>query len=127
MTELVSSRFPDRPDWWGYELAVPPPTIAYLNTVHSISGTFFTFLSTLTIAGGAPELQPFIRYISSFVDLEYKAILDQNKGKGVVLAATWVLVRLVSLSSTSVWQIIDASLDVFISAHRVSSQALGFP
>ncbi|GAA5906783.1 uncharacterized protein JCM6883_005689 [Sporobolomyces salmoneus] len=39
-----------------------------------------------------PEIAPFIRYISNFVDMEYAAIQSQNKGgKGVVLAATWLL------------------------------------
>ncbi|KAH8918844.1 hypothetical protein BT69DRAFT_1300666 [Atractiella rhizophila] len=77
--------------WWGYELFLPPPTIRYLSTVHSVSGTFFTFLSTFATAGGAAELTPFIRYLSMWADMEWKAITSQDKGNGVILAATWVL------------------------------------
>lgn len=36
-----------------------------------------------------PPIQ-FVRYISFYIDMEWKAISAQNKGKGVVLAATWV-------------------------------------
>ena len=32
----------------------------------------------------------FIRYLSMYIDMEWKAIQQQNKGRGVVLAATWV-------------------------------------
>ena len=45
----------------------------------------------LLLAGGAPELQPFVRYISAYLDLEWTAIRTQNKGQGVVVAATWLI------------------------------------
>lgn len=32
----------------------------------------------------------FIRYLSMYIDMEWKAIQSMNKGKGVVLASTWV-------------------------------------
>lgn len=61
------------------------------------------------MGGGVPELTPvrsicyghkeadtkvpheqFIRYLSMYMDMEWKAIQTNDKGKGVVLAATWV-------------------------------------
>ena len=48
------------------------------------------FLSALAlINNGVREILPFIRYISQYVDFEFNAIRGQDKGKGVVCAATW--------------------------------------
>ena len=48
------------------------------------------FLSALAlIDNGVREILPFIRYISQYVDFEFNAIKGQDKGKGVVCAATW--------------------------------------
>ncbi|EGG12773.1 uncharacterized protein MELLADRAFT_70486 [Melampsora larici-populina 98AG31] len=77
--------------WWGFEIALPPPSIANLEKTKSISATFLQLLMGLTVAGGIVELTPFIQYLSSYLDMEWKAILSQNKGRGVVLAATWAL------------------------------------
>ncbi|GAA5899741.1 hypothetical protein JCM8208_004551 [Rhodotorula glutinis] len=77
--------------WWGFEIALPPPAIRTLSSVASVQSSFFTFLQAFTLAGGAPELAPFVRYISSYCDMEWQAIKAQNRGKGVVLAATWLL------------------------------------
>jgi len=32
-----------------------------------------------------------VRYISAYLDLEWTAIRTQNKGQGVVVAATWLI------------------------------------
>ncbi|GAA5867140.1 hypothetical protein JCM3774_004407 [Rhodotorula dairenensis] len=77
--------------WWGYELALPPRALATLERARSVQQTFFWFLQGFILAGGAPELAPFVRYISSFLDLEWSAIKAQNKGNGVVLGATWLV------------------------------------
>ena len=48
------------------------------------------FLSALAlIENGVREILPFIRYISQYVDFEFNTIKGQDKGKGVVCAATW--------------------------------------
>ena len=48
------------------------------------------FLSALALVNdGVRELLPFVSYISQFVDFEFGQIKSQNKGKGVVCAATW--------------------------------------
>jgi hypothetical protein len=39
--------------------------------------------------GGVREILPFVRYISQFIDFEFNAIQGQNRGQGVVCAATW--------------------------------------
>ncbi|KAK4699651.1 hypothetical protein P7C70_g6608, partial [Phenoliferia sp. Uapishka_3] len=77
--------------WWGYELCLPPPVLETLGHVHSVSNTLFKFLQAFVISGGAPELAPFVKYLSSYIDLEWSAITSQNKGHGVILAATWLL------------------------------------
>lgn len=38
---------------------------------------------------GAREILPFVRYISSFIDTEFNMIKREDRGKGVVCAATW--------------------------------------
>ncbi|GAA5926204.1 uncharacterized protein JCM15063_000215 [Sporobolomyces koalae] len=78
--------------WWGYEISLPQSALVRLASAHSVQQTFFGFLQAFVVAGGAPELAPFIRYISNFLDMEFAAIQSQNKGgHGVVLAATWLL------------------------------------
>ena len=48
------------------------------------------FLTALAlIDNGVREILPFIRYISQYVDFEFNAIKGQDKGRGVVCAATW--------------------------------------
>jgi hypothetical protein len=42
-------------------------------------------LVALTAAGGAVELLPFIRFISAYLDMEWGAINEQNKGKFITL------------------------------------------
>jgi hypothetical protein len=46
------------------------------------------------LADTAAAIPQFIRYLSMYIDLEWKAIQQQNKGRGVVLAATWVSLEL---------------------------------
>ncbi|CAO1632038.1 unnamed protein product [Jaminaea pallidilutea] len=77
--------------WWGYEMTLPPATMSYLSTARSVSGAFISFLSSMVVAGGAPELLPFVNYLSMAVDVEFKAIQAADRGKGVVLAATWIM------------------------------------
>ncbi|KAK7045570.1 hypothetical protein VNI00_007402 [Paramarasmius palmivorus] len=78
--------------WWGLEILLPPSSIAYLNSVHSISGTVVNFLSALAmIHNGVREILPFVRYIAQFIDFEFNNIKGQDKGKGVICAATWVM------------------------------------
>ncbi|THH06526.1 hypothetical protein EW145_g4029 [Phellinidium pouzarii] len=78
--------------WWGFELCMPPPTLAHLNSVESISHEVVNFLTALSLMNdGVREILPFVRYISQFVDFEFKEINAQNKGKGAVCAATWIM------------------------------------
>ncbi|KAG8959393.1 hypothetical protein FRC03_008042 [Tulasnella sp. 419] len=78
--------------WWGYEIVMPPPSMKYLSNVKSISNALLNFLTAFSLFNnGVRELLPFIRYASQFIDFEWNAIKAQDKGKGVVCAATWVM------------------------------------
>jgi len=78
--------------WWGFEIVLPPPSLNNLEHVQSITHTMLTLLTALTVVSeGVREVLPFVRYISQFMDFEFNAIKSQNKGKGVVCAATWVM------------------------------------
>lgn len=77
--------------WWGFEITLPKASMAYLGTAHSVSGAFLSFLQTMAVGGGVPELLPFIKYISTFMEVEYKAIQAQDQGHGVCIAGTWFM------------------------------------
>jgi len=78
--------------WWGLELLLPPPTLEYLKDAQSISGTIVNFLTALAmINNGIREILPFVRYMAQFIDFEFNSIKKQDKGKGVVCAATWIM------------------------------------
>ncbi|KAF8973294.1 hypothetical protein BDZ97DRAFT_1912846 [Flammula alnicola] len=78
--------------WWGLELLLPPPSLVYLARGQSVSGALINFLSALALVNnGVREILPFVRYISQFVDFEFSTIKAQNKGRGVVCAATWIM------------------------------------
>ncbi|CDS82446.1 uncharacterized protein SPSC_03265 [Sporisorium scitamineum] len=77
--------------WWGFEITLPKASMAYLGTAHSVSGAFLSFLQTMAVSGGVPELLPFIKYISTFMEVEYKAIQAQDQGHGVCIAGTWFM------------------------------------
>jgi len=48
------------------------------------------FLSALALVNnGVREILPFIRYFAQFIDFEFAAIKSQDRGYGVVCAATW--------------------------------------
>jgi hypothetical protein len=76
--------------WWGFELVLPPPTLVYLQRAQSISNTVVNLLTAMSaIHNGVREILPFIRYISQFLEFEFNTIKGQDKGLGVVCAATW--------------------------------------
>ncbi|EJD03290.1 uncharacterized protein FOMMEDRAFT_34784, partial [Fomitiporia mediterranea MF3/22] len=78
--------------WWGLELCLPPPTLQHLSSAPNIAHQIINFLSALSLMNnGVREILPFVRYISQFVDFEWSAIEKQDKGKGVVCAATWIM------------------------------------
>jgi hypothetical protein len=58
--------------------------------VKSISSTVMNFLTALSIMyEGVREILPFVRYLSQYIDFEFNTIKAQDRGKGVVCAATW--------------------------------------
>ncbi|KAH9931146.1 uncharacterized protein BXZ73DRAFT_101729 [Epithele typhae] len=75
--------------WWGLEIVIPEPSVKYLGNVPSIAHTAINFLTALSVANdGVREIMPFVRYISQYIDAEFNSIQQQDKGKGVVCAAT---------------------------------------
>jgi len=78
--------------WWGYECVLPEPTVKYLGNVKSISTSLLNFLTAFALFNsGVREILPFIRYLAQFIDFQWNAVKLQDKGKGVVCAATWVM------------------------------------
>ncbi|KAJ7647341.1 hypothetical protein FB45DRAFT_893162 [Roridomyces roridus] len=78
--------------WWGLELVLPPSSLVYLENAHSIQGTLLNFLTALSVLNnGVREILPFIRYMAQFIDFEFSTIKKQDRGKGVVCAATWLM------------------------------------
>ncbi|KAH7923733.1 hypothetical protein BV22DRAFT_565395 [Leucogyrophana mollusca] len=78
--------------WWGLEVVLPPSTLSYLNSASSISNAVINFLTALSVINnGVREVLPFVRYIGQFIDFEFDSIKKENKGKGVVCAATWIM------------------------------------
>jgi hypothetical protein len=79
-------------DWWGLEVVLPPPSLAYLSHAPSVAHAIINFLTAMSIANnGVAEILPFVRYISQYVDFEYNSIKQVDEGKGVVCAATWIM------------------------------------
>ncbi|KAG8835315.1 hypothetical protein FRC17_004097 [Serendipita sp. 399] len=77
--------------WWGMEVCLPPPTLVFLANAKSIQNAVLNLLTAFSLFNnGVREILPFVRYISQFLDFQWNAIQAQNKGKGVVCAATWV-------------------------------------
>lgn len=78
--------------WWGFEIVLPPPTLQYLDNAQSISHSVLNFLTVLAaVNNGVREILPFVRYISQYIEFEFNTIKAQNKGNGVVCAATWIM------------------------------------
>jgi hypothetical protein len=58
--------------------------------VQSVSTAIINCLTALSVINnGVREILPFVRYIGQYIDFEFDSIKKQNKGKGVVCAATW--------------------------------------
>ncbi|KAF8552526.1 hypothetical protein OG21DRAFT_1367318, partial [Imleria badia] len=78
--------------WWGLEVCLPPPTIAYLEAAESPGSALLNLLTAISLLNeGVREILPFIRYICQFVQTEWSMIKRVDEGKGVVCTATWLL------------------------------------
>lgn len=79
-------------DWWGFEVCLPPPTIAFLETTESPSAALLNLLTAISVLNeGTREILPFIRYIAQFIQAEWSLVKRADQGKGVVCTATWLL------------------------------------
>jgi len=62
----------------------------YQQKAHSVTPALINFLTAISLVNnGVREILPFIRYISQFIDFEFATIQKQDRGDGVVCAATW--------------------------------------
>ncbi|KAG6378063.1 hypothetical protein JVT61DRAFT_13745 [Boletus reticuloceps] len=78
--------------WWGFEVCLPPPTIAFLEAAESPGSALLGLLTAISLLNpGVREIIPFIRYIAQFVQCEWNLVKRVDGGKGVVCTATWVL------------------------------------
>ncbi|KAF9559256.1 hypothetical protein EC968_006666 [Mortierella alpina] len=78
--------------WWGFEIYVPHQCMAKLSRATNTSQIFFGFLGgALSGVPGLAALVPLSKIISAYVGLQWALIQAQDLGKGVILAATWVL------------------------------------
>lgn len=121
--------------------------LTYLHLMHlnqnaqSIASTIVNFLSALSlINNGVREILPFVRYISQFIDVEFNSIKRQDRGQGVVCAATWCVPTSLSPHDSSFEQItrimpaamvtsvrINIDQPPYSSSCLIGSPSLGFP
>lgn len=92
-------------------MVLPPPSLEYLavslltlrgsvdrgcsptsQRAQSITSSIVNFLSAMALVNnGVKEILPFVRYIAQFIEYEFNSIKTQDKGQGVVCAATWLV------------------------------------
>ncbi|KAF9169469.1 hypothetical protein BGX21_003891 [Mortierella sp. AD011] len=78
--------------WWGYEIYIPHKSIATIEHVTNTSQIFFNILSN-TISGvpGLAALVPIAKIIAAWVGYQWTVIKSEDRGKGVIISAIWIL------------------------------------
>ncbi|KAF8955073.1 hypothetical protein BGZ46_002743 [Entomortierella lignicola] len=78
--------------WWGYEIYVPHNCMTTIEQVSNTSQIFFKILSS-AISGvpGLSALVPIAKIISAWVSYQWTVIKAEDRGKGVVISAIWIL------------------------------------
>ncbi|KAG0024478.1 hypothetical protein BGZ80_002429 [Entomortierella chlamydospora] len=78
--------------WWGYEIYIPHKSIATIEHVTNTSQVFFNILSN-AISGvpGLAALVPIAKIIAAWVGYQWTVIKSENRGKGVIISAIWIL------------------------------------
>ena len=78
--------------WWGFELVLPAPSLAYLSSAISISNAALNSLTAIAVLNaGLGEILPFIKGIRTFLEENINNMLRMDEGNGVVCAATWLI------------------------------------
>ncbi|KAI6113244.1 hypothetical protein EDD16DRAFT_1160152 [Pisolithus croceorrhizus] len=78
--------------WWGFELCLPSPTLAYIQSAATPGSALLDLLTAISVLNeGVREILPFIRYLAQFVQIEWHSIHAADEGKGVVCCATWIM------------------------------------
>ncbi|KAG0244972.1 hypothetical protein B0O80DRAFT_501252 [Mortierella sp. GBAus27b] len=84
--------------WWGYEIHVPHKSMEFIECVSNTTSTFFTILNgAITAIPGLSILASVARMISAWVGHQWYAIKAQDRGKGVIISATWILPVILAL------------------------------
>ncbi|KAF9926514.1 hypothetical protein BGZ65_007249 [Modicella reniformis] len=78
--------------WWGYEIFVPHKSMKTIEAVSNTSLIFFNILSS-AIHGvpGLAALVPIAQIIASWFGYQWSVINAEDKGKGVIISAIWIL------------------------------------
>ncbi|KAI6125785.1 hypothetical protein EV401DRAFT_1806457, partial [Pisolithus croceorrhizus] len=78
--------------WWGFELCLPSPTLAYIQSAATPGSALLDLLTAISVLNeGVREILPFIRYLAQFVQMEWHSIQAADEGNGVVCCATWIM------------------------------------
>ncbi|KAI6157676.1 hypothetical protein BKA82DRAFT_4060017 [Pisolithus tinctorius] len=78
--------------WWGFEVCLPPPTLAHIQSAAAPSSAVLDLLTAISVLNeGVREILPFIRYFAQFVQMEWHSIRAADEGNGVVCCATWIM------------------------------------
>ncbi|KAF9571358.1 hypothetical protein EC968_000674 [Mortierella alpina] len=80
---------PVRCFWWGYSIYLNRPWMSQLQRASNTSQVFYGFLCS-TI-GSHPWLAALLPLISAWVGHQWSTMKAADKGRGVVVSATWVL------------------------------------
>lgn len=78
--------------WWGFEVCLPPSTLAYIQSAATPGSALLDLLTAVSVLNeGVREILPFIRYLAQFVQMEWHSIHATDEGRGVVCCATWIM------------------------------------
>ncbi|KAK3817250.1 MAG: hypothetical protein J3Q66DRAFT_182710 [Benniella sp.] len=78
--------------WWGYDIYIPHRSMETIQRLSNTTSTFFNIL-TSTISGvpGLSFLVPIAQIIAAWVGHQWSAMKAEDRGKGVVISAVWIL------------------------------------
>ncbi|KAI6000557.1 hypothetical protein EDD15DRAFT_2362056 [Pisolithus albus] len=70
--------------WWGFEVCLPPSTLAYIQSAATPGSALLDLLTAVSVLNeGVREILPFIRYLAQFVQMEWHSIHATDEGRGV--------------------------------------------
>ncbi|BFZ63595.1 hypothetical protein YB2330_004726 [Saitoella coloradoensis] len=76
--------------WWGFEIAVPRSQMPRLAQAKNSTEAILNLLSAVAPMEFS-AIRPMSRIIVAYINSEYATAANQDRGQGIVLAATWLL------------------------------------